>query len=281
MNILITGSTGFIGKSCYYYFKNTDNNIYAPTHQELDLLNLFEVQKFINNNNIECVINSANIIARKYSPLTKEKIYDCLLMFENILYASKDCKFFIHFGSGAELGRYLIDDINYAKEEDLNNIVTNECGGFTKSLMSKRLLSYKNLNYYNLRIAGCFGKYELKDRFIMSNLIRAINNKPLLIHQNRYMDFIYIEDLIKIIIYILKNNVKYKDINCVYTQKYTLLDILKIIQKITNTNSPIQIENEKIGTSYVLDNTRLQSLNIDLIGLTAGIEKMYKEIKCL
>jgi len=279
MNILITGCTGFIGKSCYEYFKNI-YNIFAPTHQELDLLNLSQLQKFIDKNHINAIINTANIIARKYAPLTKDKIYDCLLMFENILYASKNCEYFIHFGSGAELGHYLVNDISLAKEEILCNVVTTEYGGFAKNLMSKRLLSLHDTRQcYNLRVAGCFGKFELENRFIKSNIYRAINNQPLLIHQNRFMDFIYVNDLIKVIEYIFHNTLSFKDINCVYTEKYTLLDIAKIIQNITRTNTIIQIENPDIGASYTLDNTRLRSLNIDFIGLNNGIEQMYRDIK--
>ena len=173
--MLITGVTGFIGKSCYTYFVDK-YNVFAPTHQELDILDLAKLRHYIEKNKIECIVNSANLLGRRYDPSNPSRAYHSLWMFENMICASQSCKYFIHFGSGAELGNYQAEDIHLAQEEDLPNIVTPEYGGFIKAVMTRRILGIASPFYINLRVAGCFGKYEKDDRFIKYNLQQVLKN---------------------------------------------------------------------------------------------------------
>jgi nucleoside-diphosphate-sugar epimerase len=283
MNMLITGVTGFIGRSCKDYFISDKYTVFTPTHLELDICDLYNLQKFINDNNIEYIIHTAAKSGRKNKLLTPADVYYGLLMFENIVYAAKDCKCIINFGSGAELGEYPIENISLKKEDDIYNIITKECGGFVKSIMTKRILTIDTPTCFNLRIAGCFGIHEKNDRFIKGNLLRILNNKPIEIYQNQYMDFIYVNDLIYIIDYILQNcqhmNRIYRDLNCVYTNKYTLLDIACMIKNITKTNQPINILKSGLDNEYTLDNTRLGTLRLKLLGIEQGIQEMYQQLK--
>lgn len=279
MNILITGGHGFIGQSLLKYFsKDTDNRVFAPGHKELDLLDLNQTQKFIENNYIDCVIHTAIIIGRRFykSYKPEDSLYN-IYMFENIIYAARNCKYFINFGSGGEFG--IMGNIKERREEEAKTIsVPIEYGGFAKYVISKRISTITQPLCFNLRIAGCFGFYEKEDRFIKANLNRVIDNMPLVIHRNRFMDFIYIEDLYKIVEFVLSHPNSPSDINCVYNEKFTLIDIAYMILAITNSKLPIVIEGEGIPNEYTLDGTRLSKLGIPMIGLEKGIEKMYKEL---
>ena len=281
MKILITGGSGFIGHSFYDALKH-NNTVLIPTHNELDLLDFPVLEKYIVSNHIECVIHAAIMIGRKFAMTTPEMAYYNLVMFENLISASKSCKYFIGFGGGSEYANYPNEIITMCKEEDIFTHYVSECGGFYKRLISKRMLSINQPKCINLRFAGGFGKYESNDRFIKSNLLKVIKKQPIIIHQNRKMDFIFIDDLINIAKFSLTDSSNIKDINCCYTEKYTLLDISQMILNITNIGVPIIIEKKGMESEYTLDNTKLQNLQIPLIGLKKGIEITYGEISsCL
>jgi GDP-L-fucose synthase len=277
MNIFITGGNGFIARNCYDYFSQ-NHTVYAPSHAELDVTNLKNLQLYINNRNIDCVLHTANIIGRTTINgfnFTLDDFYKSLLMFESVLHATKHCKYFFTFGSGAELGEYPNEDIINVSEDKLTHTIMSNYGGFVKSVMTKRLLDLDHEQHrYNLRIAGCFGKYEKSDRFITANLTRALRHESMLINQNRYMDFIYIQDLIKLIDFILHNSVPYRDINCTYIKKYSLLEIAEKIQEITQITVPIILYKNGLDKEYTLDGTKLASLNIPLLGLENGIRAL-------
>ena len=84
----------------------------------------------------------------------------------------------ISFGSGAEIG-YPSDPYGLSKNI-INRIIKEES------------------NFFNIRIYGVFDENELDTRFIKNNIKRYINKQPLEIHENKYMDFFYMKDLITV-----------------------------------------------------------------------------------
>ena len=104
----------------------------------------------------------------------------------------------------------------------------------------------------------------------------------MIIHQDKYMDFIYVKDLCKLILYIVNNpieNFKTKDINVVYKEKYKLSDITNIINKLEDYKVDINIENNDMGLSYTGCDSSLSSLNLNLNGLEIGIKEIYDSYK--
>ena len=272
MNILITGGQGFIGKSIAPILANK-HTVYAMSHQELDLFDLLLTEQFIIKNNIDCILHTAIIIGRYFAMPTYEQAWKNLLMFENIFYAARHCKYFINFAAGCEFD--VRKNICNVSERALHTTICTEIGGLIKNIIAKKTIATTSSPIgYNLRIAGCFGKYEKEDRFIKANLNRIRQNQPIIIHQNRFMDFIAVEDIALIIEYILDNpNICPKDINCVYPTKYTLKDIAFILASLTGTNVPIIIEKEGLGLEYTLDGLLLSRLQLPLLGLVGGIQK--------
>lgn len=277
MNILITGGNGFIAKSIYPILAQS-HTVYAPNHTELNVLDIDKTKHFIKQHNIEVVIHTANIIGRHFKLLQPEDVYKSLLIFESIVCAAQSCKIFINFGAGAEFGG-IISPMIYRKESELSYSVPLECGGFAKYIMTQRTLKLNKPLGFNLRIAGCFGEYEKEDRFIKSNLYRIYNHQPIIVHQNRYMDYIYVKDLAAIIKFIIQNpQDSPKDINCVYNTKYSLVDIAKIIIDILKYKVPVEIQKPGLGLDYTLDGTLLNNLNIQFQGIRLGIKQVYESI---
>lgn len=193
-------------------------------------------------------------------------------MYENLIKFSHKYKMFINFGSGAEFDRK--QNISNVNECEIFNIIPTDFYGLSKNVISK--LSSHNPIILNLRIFGCFYYNELSTRFIHNNINNYINKKPIVIHQDRYMDFLYIEDLVNIITYFLKNTVtNYTDINMSYLKKYKLSDIANIINELSSYKVDIKMENLSNGLNYTGNGSLLNSLGLKFKGIELGIVECY------
>jgi len=274
--ILITGGNGNIAK----IIRNNLNNIYdifSPSHSELDILNYNKLHDYINNIKPDILIHTAILGGRRTKEETGEVIYKNLLMFENIIKCSKNIKMIINFDSAAIYDRNT--DIINRKENELNTI-PEDYYGFSKYLIYQRSLQYNNI--YNFRIFNIFHINEEKDRFIKACFLAKKNNTEFIIHDDKYFDFVYEDDFVKIIKYYLDNFDKKnleKTINICYKQKYKLSEIAKIIENIGEQKKiNIKILNSKSNNNYCGDNKLLENItDIKLNGLEKSLE-IYNDL---
>lgn len=130
-----------------------------------------------------------------------------------------------------------------------------------------------NLNFYDLRIFGVFDQNEMSSRFIKANMLRYLKKEPMIIHTNKIMDFIYMQDLISTVEYYMINSNLAKDINCCYEEKYTLKTIANMINSLDTHKVPIITEN-KTQLEFYCGDCNLPPIN--LVGLRQGIENVFK-----
>jgi GDP-L-fucose synthase len=273
MNILVTGGNGFIGRNLIKSLKDT-NSIFAPSSKELDLTNSEQVDKYLRNKYFDCVIHCAVSGGRRNKIDSSYTTYDNLVMFFNLLKNQDRFNILINFASGAEFDRRT--EINSSKNS-IENSFPIDYYGLSKNIIS-RILENSNIKYHNFRIYGAFGSDEIEDRFIKTNILKYKQKQPLIIHQDRFFDFIYIEDLINIVNYYLKHpELKSNTVDLVYQQKYKLSDIAELINKLSSHKSEIIIEDKSLGLSYSGKNTGID-IPLDLIGLEEGIKKVYNAL---
>jgi GDP-L-fucose synthase len=276
--IWITGKNGFIGSNILKTLSKTEK-VFATSHKEIDLQDTKSVFNFIYNNNINGIIHCSVVGGGRNDIDSKEDVYTNIRMFEILNLFEKYVDFIIHFGSGAEFDRR--HDINLFTEDDCLHQLPIDSYGFVKNLINRRILQSEK--WYNLRLFGCFHASENNQRFIKSNILRKINNDPMIIHQDRYMDFFYLNDLIKIVIYYIKN-VKYKklpkSLNICYENKTTLYDIANFINSLTfNNNVDIICEDRSFGYNYCGNGSLLKNIiDIEYDGLYNGIREVYKNL---
>jgi GDP-L-fucose synthase len=277
MNILVTGANGFIGSNIIKLLSNDTNfKFFNGNRNFIDLYSIDSIERYLDKNQIDTVIHCAIEGGSRLKQDTSDMLYKNILMYENLIKFSHKYKMFINFGSGAEFDRK--QNISNVNECEIFNIIPTDFYGLSKNVISK--LSSHNPIILNLRIFGCFYYNELSTRFIHNNINNYINKKPIVIHQDRYMDFLYIEDLVNIITYFLKNTVtNYTDINMSYLKKYKLSDIANIINELSSYKVDINVENENFGFNYTGNGELLNSLNLKLKGLEIGIEECYSNIK--
>ena len=277
MNILITGSNVFIGSNIIELLSNnTDFNFFKGTRNNIDLYSVDSIEKYLDENKIDAVIHCAIEGGSRLKQDTSDIFYRNILIYENLIKFNHRYKVFINFGSGAEFDRN--HDISNVNEYDMFGVVPTDFYGLSKNIISK--LSVHYCASVNLRIFGCFYHNELSTRFIKNNINKYINHKSMIIHQDRYMDFLYMEDLVNIITYFLKNIVtNHTDINMSYLKKYKLSDIANIINELSSHKVDINVENENFGLNYTGNGELLNSLNLKLKGLEIGIKECYSNIQ--
>lgn len=255
--ILITGSTGFIGKNFVEYFNECNeqnNSIYCPTHQELDLLDKKQVRKYLKKNKIDIVIHCANVNNFRYKLQEYDIVRNSMMMYLSLADSHNEYEKMIYFGSGAEYGRFR--GTHLTKEERLGEIIPEDPYGFAKYMEAKLCDNYDNI--YDLCLFGVYGKYEeWKRRFISNNIVRSMKGLPMTLSQNALFDYLYIEDLCKIVNWFVEHKPKHNHYNVCTSQPVDLLSLAKMINDVSGLNREIVIATEGWQAEYSGDNSRL------------------------
>lgn len=250
MNILITGAKGFIGKHLNEFLtqKYKNYNIFSPSSKELDLLDEVVVEHFIIKNKIDLIIHLANLGGGRNTLSMQNLVEYNLRMFFNIAKHSNKVKKIISFGSGAEYGKHkpIID----VKEDEIHSFPIDSYG-FYKQIISKFVEQSSNM--IHLRVFGVYGKYEdYRYRFISNTIVKDILNIPIVIYQNVFFDYIYINDLLLMIDFCLHNNMNYKIYNATRGVKIDLVSLAQLIVK-----TKITILNKGLNNEYTSNNDRI------------------------
>jgi GDP-L-fucose synthase len=252
MKILVTGGNGYIAKAIQYKFSETFI-IDSISKNDFDLRNTDDTKRWFKDKHYDAVIHTAIKGGNRLETEDCSVLNDNLRMYTNLENCSDHYKKFISFGSGAELN------------------LPNSFYGYSKQLISK-LMEHNN-NFYNLRIYAVFDYNENIKRFIKSNILRYINEEDLIIHKNKFMDFIYMPDLLSIVEKYLKNDNLPNIINCVYNNKHKLSDIAEKINNLDlNKKSQIKFQSSEMDNPYVGSFT---DIGLDFIGLENGIKEVY------
>jgi nucleoside-diphosphate-sugar epimerase len=271
MKILITGGNGNIAKMIN---KNLSNKyeIVNLSRTDLNVLSFEEVKKYIENNNFDILVHTAILGGRRTKEENGDVTHKNLLMLENLLYFADRFKMIINFDSAAIYDRNT--DILNRKEEDLSTIPT-DYYGFSKYVIYKRTLQYENV--FNFRIFNIFHPNEEEDRFMKQCFIAKKKNTIVNIFEDKWFDFVYENDFIKIIDFYFsninnKNNLE-KTINICYKEKYKLSDIAKLIVNKSNIN----VLNKNSSNNYSGNGEKLNKLGLELIGLNKSLT-LYNDV---
>ena len=227
MKILITGTNGYIGKSLC---RNLNYDITCINRSICDLTKSKQVDSFFKDKYFDVVIHCAAVGGSRLKKEDDDVFKDNIKMFENLLWKEDHYNKFIHFGSGAQydypltpygLSKKLIGDI--IKEKD---------------------------NFYNIIIYGLFDENELDTRFIKANVRRCMNDEPMVIHQDKYMDFFHMEDLVNVVKWYIHRAPHDKTFECIYEEVYRLTHIAEMIALILGKTAKIELKKEGLDKPY-------------------------------
>lgn len=272
MKILITGGCGYIARNLNRLLSAKGYEILAPSRKELDMLSLPSLQDCLKKEKVDAIIHCASRGGMRKNCDTFEDVYlSNIKMFENLMLAAGDVIPIILFGSGSEYDRRY--NISNRREGDVYSEWPVDFYGLSKNIITRRIKT----NMRVLRLFGCFNYDEDPSRFIKYSIHRVKQGLPILIDQNRIMDFFFFDDIIPVLEYVLKN--KYlQNINLVYNKKRSLFSIAKFIQEYCKSYSGIDVVNIGMDNAYTGNGDILENLNLPLIGLDEGIERTIKHL---
>lgn len=218
--VLITGSTGMVGRNAVEKLTECGYDVLAPTRNELDLLNFEDIRRYFESNKIHSVLHAAGLVggiqANIENPYSFLSINTQIAL--NIINASvqSGIERFINLGSSCMYPKDCNKDLT-------ENLIltgplepTNEGYAIAKITASK-LCSYAfkeyGLSYKTLIPCNLYGKYDNFDPIrshMIPAAIRKVHeaakfNKPVEIWGTGEVrrEFMFVEDLIDFVIWSL------------------------------------------------------------------------------
>ena len=267
MKILITGGSGFIGRNLFEGLKDK-YVVFAPTHQELDVADYLALEKFINKQKIEIIIHAAVKGGNNVFENT-------LRMFVSIIRNAEKLDKIIHFGSGAEYDK--TRDLIKIKESAWGNRIPADSYGLAKFICSE--IAKNNKKIKTLRLFGVYGKYEdYRFKFISNTIAKVLLGLPIVIKQDVIFDYLYIDDLLKIIDYFLAHSSRYSEYNIVPPLPIKISTIAGIVANITSRNPKIIIKNQGMNLQYTANNSQLLKFypSLQFTPYSEGINRLYE-----
>ena len=258
MKIAILGANGFLGTYLCKYFANRDYHVLPVTRDTVNLNDYWAVDQWLAENQPDIVVNCAiSGGGLKVNDINYSDVQRDLGIFLNF-YNSPLVRKYINIGSGAEFDRRtsLVD----CAEEDIKAVTPIDSYGYTKNIIARMCLG--KANFYTLRLFGCFDSTEPDIRLFK----RFLADRNLLI-EDKYFDFISATDFAKIVEFYCIHNAVPQDVNCVYTQKKLLSELLQIL----DPSVTINVKDNR-GLAYTGNGVKLAQLSIDLDGLEKGIK---------
>ncbi|MDP2923376.1 MAG: NAD(P)-dependent oxidoreductase [Candidatus Omnitrophota bacterium] len=257
MKILITAGAGFIAKNLFEQL-NSEYALVSCNSKELNLLETLKVFDYLKSNRFDAIVHTATYdAAPKHSTKDPSKVLEYnLKMFFNLARCKDYFGKMIYFGSGAEFGRE--NWIPKMKEDYFDQHIPQDDYGFSKYIMTKYTLSSSNI--YNLRLFAVFGKYEdWRVRFISNACCNALSGLPITINQNKFFDFLYIDDLIKIVKWFIDNNPKKNVYNVCTGRTIDFKTLAEKIIKISGKKLDTIIKTEGLSREYSGDNSLIMN----------------------
>ncbi len=298
MKILLTGSSGMVGRNIIEHSSASKHEILSPTSKELDLLDAKRVQDYININKPNMVIHAAGIVGGIQANMAQPVrfLVDNMQMGLNILMASKDCgvKRFINLSSSCMYPR---DAKNPLSEELIFKgelEPTNEGYAIAK-LTSTRLCEYisrEDASYFYKTAIPCnlYGKYDKfdpKHSHMIPAVIRKINDAK---RQNKASidiwgdglarrEFMYAADFADFVYYAINNFEKMpQNINVGLGHDYTINEYYQKIANIVGYQGEFTHDlSRPTGMQQkLIDDTKLKEFGWQCqTTLVQGIQKTY------
>ena len=236
-NILLTGSTGFIGSELLKYLSNY-NKVYITVRKKYKInLNNKNINKIYFNSyknlsykikklKIDTVVHCATHYVKNHKFEDIKKLSESNILFGNIILENLKImrvKKFVNFSTVWE---------NYdGKKDNCYNLYSAYKAGFGK-VISFYKKENKNIKFLNLVISDTFGLRDKRKKLV--NLLKTNYKRNLVtkvISKNLYINLLNVKDIINAIKLILKKNYKSDTYILKNKNNFRIYDIIKKIEK--------------------------------------------------
>lgn len=273
MNILLTGSGGFIGKNLKSYLQDK-YELFAPRSFELDLTNCDAVKEYFNKNDIEFVIHCGSTGGARGIADKNTTIEDNLAMVDNILLNKKAGTRVILFGSGAMYDKSR--PLHKVSESEIGDDIPKDLYGKSKLLISEKIKNRDDVLMLN--IFACYGYGEKDNRFPSYAINQVLRGNDIEINQNVVFDYLFVEDMEKIVEHFVNHFPRDRVINITPTKSVSLQEIANIVKSFSKKEIDIKILNPEMNNEYTGDNSLLLKIYPDLkfTPIEIGLKKLFE-----
>jgi len=276
MNILLTGANGFIGSNIFNFLEEK-YTFFTPRSFELDLTSKDEVIKYFSKNKIDFIIHCATKGGARDREDEKDTFEKNISMVQNLLQIKSNNTKMIVFSSGAMYDKKR--NLHKVKENEIGKFIPKDLYGLSKLEISKIALERKDMLCLN--IFACYGYNELKTRFPSYAIIQNLQKKSIIINRNVVFDYLFVEDMVRIVEYFIQNWSYDRIINITPKESVDLITIAKTVNEISDFKSEIIVKNQKLNYEYTGDNKKLLEniKDFKFTDIKTGLEKLYNFMK--
>tara|TARA_B100001057_G_scaffold483417_1_gene560145 strand:+ start:999 stop:1820 length:822 start_codon:yes stop_codon:yes gene_type:complete len=246
---LIIGGSGFVGKSFKDYSKKKKIKIISFSRTEKkNILNIKKLPKI--NNIIYCINNSKIKQSLKY-----------FFHFKKLLQKNHKMTKIMFFSSGSIYGPRNINK-RFSEDEKPNLKKINKFKGYKKKYAQEKFLlekEFKNLGNEGFKISiirgfTFYGKYILKNDYLISQIINSVKSKKKLIIRNKnvHRSYMHANDMCRWIIKILKkSSVKCPIYNVGSEKNVNIKNLITFLNKKYNSRILLNKDNYKKIDFYI------------------------------
>ena len=285
MKVVIVGDTGFIGKNIYQNLIN--NSKYEIVGISTNQVNLLEnnsshiLSEIIPSNSV--VIMCVGI--KKQLGDNLEIFRDNLSIIKNFSEAmikNKPAKI-LFISSTSVYGEDVVYDHSISEETPVQPRTYYGIAKYTAERILKKVCRDNQLHLMILRPPLVYGKDDVSMGYGPTGFTyKYVNGEKIILWGNgsEYREFIYIDDVGKIICRLINNNFS-GTLNLVSGKSYTYEDVLNKLKKITNSHTNIESrERSKDKVDHHYSNKLIQTILGDFrfTILEEGLNKTYRAI---
>jgi GDP-L-fucose synthase len=266
VKILLTGGSGFIGRHVQEAF-GSELTIVAPSHVTFDVTDAGQVDRMLRGNRFDAIIHAAV----QGGPQVMEST---LRGYWNLSRNASFVDRILYFGSGAEYGKHR--DLTKVKEEAVGDEVPRDPYGLAKLLCNT--MCRQSANVINLRLFGVYGPHEgYAAKFISNAVAKTLVGLPLVIRQNVVFDYLWVDDLMRLVRRLLQANRTVADLNITPTVSVSLTEIASAVLREAERAPEIEIETPGLNYQYTGDNSRLMQLvpGFTFTSLQDGVRQLF------
>jgi len=274
--ILITGSTGFIGREIIKRLDKSEVIIDSNDSERIDLQNREQVMKL---DSADLVIHLGGKTPQnelKWSEYFDNNVIGTLNVLEYCI--QKKVKKMIYVSS------YVYGNPKYCPVNENHPI--NPHNAYTESkYLAERLCEFycnrSDLNLIILRPFNIFGQ-SMRDGFLITNLINSVKTgkKLTIVNKNSKRDFLHVDDFVDLIVKLIDYDFKFEVFNVGAGRSYSFVDIIEKIERITSQKINAEYEdNKEIFIDDITSDISKIKNKIDWqprIKFDEGLEKMLK-----
>lgn len=271
--LLVTGARGFIGRNIVEYLEQR-YEVLAPGREELELLDERSVDHYFARNSVDVVIHGATTPGHRNAEPVADLVARNMRMFDNLARNRNQFDKMIYLGSGAiyDMRQY----VPKMEESYAGTHVPVDPHGYSKYLIAKFIEHLDRA--VELRLFGVFGRYEdYSIRFISNAICKTIFGLPITVRQDRYFDYLFVEDLGSILESFIEREAPHKYFNITPDRSVSLRWLAELVAGRAGKPCDIQVEQPGLGLEYSGSNARLRQFipDLRLTDIDVAINRLY------